>query len=381
MRQSAFFMSIAALGLCVLWSNGRCAERPGTASASAAQRAAGATASAQETSSLNGGALDAALTRLLGTSFQATSTENFVVYHEPGARYVTGICETLEYAHAYFYEVFTQAGFELSASKDRLVWICFPQKSGFNRYALQVEGMDLSWLDGYYSTLTNRVAIVQTDRRAPRREESAPAAGSDIRVAVAADRSPREAILAMSAAGRPFDITRLTHEVAHQLAFNSGVQKRGVMYPLWVSEGLATNFEFDGGEDAGVEHCNNARCKGLLEAYHGGQLIPLRQFVVQTTVPPDMQISRRHYAQAWGFFHFILTERPEHLRIYLRRLADLRPYRRDANTMLAEFTEAFGSPEALEKSWNAFLERHARHALAGRLTASGAVGGQTPPEP
>ena len=198
---------------------------------------------------------------------------------------------TLEYAYQHFYEVFAQAGFDLSRPPDRLVWICFPQKSSFSKYALRVEGMDLSWLDGYYSTLTNRVAIVQPDPKIRQREEVTPPSASEVHVRgppVPRGRRTKD-VLPMSAGGPRFDVTRLTHEVAHQLSFNSGIQKRGVMYPLWVSEGLATNFEFDGSLSEGLEHCNAARCKGLLEAYHAGELVPLRQFVVQTTVPPDAQ--------------------------------------------------------------------------------------------
>ena len=65
---------------------------------------------------------------------------------------------------------------------------------------------------------------------------------------------------------------------------------------------------------AGLEHCNAPRCNGLLEAYAAGELVPLRQFVVQTTVSPDLHVGRRYYAQAWGFFQFILAEHPENLR-------------------------------------------------------------------
>jgi len=318
---------------------------------------------AQRVSSRDGGSFDAAaLSPLLGASFQTTTTEHFVLVHEPNAAYVAGACGTLEYAYSYFYEVFAQAGFDLSRAKDRLVWICFPQKSDFSKYALQAEGMDLSWLDGYYSTLTNRVAVVQPDQKTRTHEQAVPVSAGDVRVAVAANRSPHEGVLPMSAAGQRFDVTRLTHEVAHQLSFNSGIQKRGVMYPLWVSEGLATNFEFDGSASTGLDHCNTARCNGLLEAYAAGELVPLRQFVVQTTVPPDTHVGRRYYAQAWGFFQFILTERPENLRTYLHRLAKQHGDHRDAVTLLAEFTEAFGSPETLEASWNAFLARQAQQA-------------------
>ncbi len=309
---------------------------------------------------------------LLDASFQATTTEHFVLLHEPGAGYAAGACETLEYAYAYFYDAFSQAGFNLSRSKDRLVWMCFPRKSSFSKYALQAEGMDLSWLDGYYSTLTNRVAIVQSDPKVRQREEAVLSAGSRPEAVVAARRSPRDGVLAMAAAGQQFDVTRLTHEVAHQLSFNSGIQKRGVLYPLWVSEGLATNFEFDGTGSAGLVHCNTARCNGLLEAYTAGELVPLRQFVVQTTVSPDLHVGRRCYAQAWGFFQFILAERPESLRIYLQRVAQNHADHRDAATLLAEFTEAFGSPDTLEGSWNAFLARQAQRTLASRSAASAA---------
>ena len=321
----------------------------------------------QKMSSTAGESSDAtAWSPLPGTSFQATTTEHFVLLHEPNAAYVAGACKTLEYAYQYFYDVFAQAGFDLSRSNEHLVWICFPQKSGFNKYAQQVEGMDLSWLDGYYSTLTNRVAIVQPDQKKPPGEKVAGPSTSDVQMAVAAHRAPHDGVLPMSAAGQRFDVTRLTHEVAHQLSFNSGIQKRGVMYPLWVSEGLATNFEFDGSANTGLDHCNAARCNGLLEAYAAGELVPLRQFVVQTTVPADTHVGRRCYAQAWGFFQFVLTERPENLRIYLQRLAEQHSDRRDAAALLAEFTEAFGSPETLEGAWNAFLTRQAQQALVRR---------------
>ena len=333
MRQSALSLFAAAGALCILCSNCHCSEpKPPVSKAFSA---------GSESVSLT------SLNALLGVSFEATTTEHFVVLHEPGASYVAGACRTLEYAYGHFYEVFVRAGFDLSQSNDRLVWICFPQKSGFSQYALRVEGMDLSWLDGYYSTLTNRVAIVQTDPKTRRREEVTAPSRGDVPVAVAANRSPREGVLPMSATGRWFDVTRLTHEVAHQLSFNSGIQKRGVMYPLWVSEGLATNFEFEGGSNIGLEQGNTARRNGLLEAYAAGELVPLRQFVAQTTVPPDAHLGRRYYAQAWGFFHFILTERPENLRTYLHRLTKGRSDRREANALLTEFTAAFGSPDAL----------------------------------
>ena len=370
MRQSVLLLFVAVAALCILCCNCRCSAPQGSPNATDRVGGTSPLPLAQIATAPSGESVElTAPNPLLDASFQTTTTEHFVLFHEPGACYVAGACRTLEYAYEYFYDVFSKAGFDLSRSKDRLVWICFPRKSGFSRYALLAEGMDLSWLDGYYSTLTNRVAVVQGDQKARRLEEAVPLSGSGPEPVVGADRSLREGVLAM-AAGQQFDVTRLTHEVAHQLSFNSGIQKRGVMYPLWISEGLATNFEFDGTSSAGLEHCNTARCNGLLEAHAAGGLVPLRQFVVQTTVSTDLHVGRRYYAQAWGFFQFILAEHPESLRICLQLAAKNHPDHRDATTMLAEFTEAFGAPDALEESWKAFLVRQAQQASASRSTDS-----------
>lgn len=364
MRQSVVSLLVAAGALCILCSNCRSSERkPAPAVGRDASRS---TSQPIRLAARQGsGAPDLArLNSLLDTSsFETTASQHFVVLHQPNASYAEGACRTLEYAYRHFYEVFAQAGFNLSHPTGRLVWICFPQKSGFSTYAQRAEGMDLSWLDGYYSTLTNCVAVVQPDRqKGPAEEPVKPSAG---RVpAAAANRPSQGGVLALPTADQQFDVTRMTHEVAHQLAFNSGIQKRGVMYPLWVSEGLATNFEFDTSLVAGLDHCNAPRCRGLLEAYQAGELTPLKQFVVQATVPADAHLGRQYYAQAWGFFQFILTERPENLRTYLHHLAADRSERRDARTLLREFTQAFGSPEALELDWNEFLARELRQASA-----------------
>ncbi len=300
---------------------------------------------------------------LAGVAFQTTATEHFAIIHEAGAGDIAGTGKALESAYQHFYSVFSQAGFNLSRSDGRLVWICFPQQSGFNKYALRAEGMDLSWLDGYYSTLTNRVAVVQPNLRMAEREPVNPPRMGDMRITLAANKQS-EKVLPMAPAEPRLDITRLTHELAHQLAFNSGLQKRGVMYPVWVSEGLATNFESDGLSGVSVMSSNRARSSCLATAHAAAELIPLREFVVQTRVPADAQLSRQHYAQAWAFFRFLLTERPESLRAYLTRVANRPAGRCGADALLGEFIEVFGAPEVLERSWRAFVVRQTQTASA-----------------
>lgn len=307
---------------------------------------------------LSSGDLSTVLTSLgslTGTPFQTTSTEHFTIVHEKGASGVAGTGVALEAAYHHFYDVFAKTGFQVSPSRDRLVWICFPQQNGFNRYALRAEGMDLSWLDGYYSTLTNRVAVVQPDVQVAEQEPVDLPRMNDFRITLAANKQQSEKVLPMAPPGSRFDVTRLTHELAHQLAFNSGIQKRGVMYPIWVSEGLATNFECGGLRTGNALPCNTARSSSLATACAAGELVPLRQFIVQTRVPADIEASRSHYAQAWAFFRFLLTQYPENLQEYLYREANQPAGRRDVNVMLSRFTDAFGTPESLEQAWNAFV--------------------------
>lgn len=310
------------------------------------------------------------LRSLAGVPFQTTATEHFLIVHEAGADHIAGTGRALEQAYTRFHEVFLGLGFDLSPPQDHLVWICFPQQSGFNKYALEVEKMDLSWLDGYYSTLTNRVAVVQPSPKPCPPEPGDPRPANDMRITLAASRPPSERVLPMPGAGEQLNLGRLTHELAHQLAFNGGLQRRGVMYPLWVSEGLATNFEFDGSADEDAAFSNLTRCNCLAEMQIAGGIVPLRQLSVQTRVPADVGLSRQFYAQAWAFFRYVMMERPHDLRTYLRRMAGVPPGRRSPDTLLREFTEAFGTPESLEPSWNAFVARQIQQAQPREPEAS-----------
>jgi hypothetical protein len=310
------------------------------------------------------------LKELLGAPFQTTMTDHFLILHEAGVACTPKTGNILERAYGQFYRVFTQAGFGLSTPQNRFMWICFPDQNGFNKYAWRAEGMDLSWLGGFYSTRTNRVAIVQEQEDMLGSRKTGPPVGEGARRALAGPGRHGEGVLPLLAAAPHFDTAKLTHELAHQLAFNSGLQQRGVMYPLWASEGLATNFEFDLSSSGELTLSVAARRQGAVEAWAAGELVPLREFAVQTQASPALEVSRRHYAQAWAFFQYALTEHPEDLHAYLRQMKAQPPGPGSTRALLAEFVAAFGSPESLEPSWNAFLARQAQHSAADRLAPS-----------
>jgi hypothetical protein len=158
--------------------------------------------------------------------------------------------------------------------------------------------------------------------------------------------------------GGMLDIRRAVHEAAHQLAFNSGLQARGVMYPLWVSEGLATNFECDTTAGIGVGRDNPPRRRQLLRACDAGRLMDLDEFVTMVQIPVGGRASPNDlYAQAWGMFNFLFRNHRSELRSYLGTLARAEQGSRDPEVMEAEFAGAFGSTSRLRESWSEYLRK------------------------
>ncbi len=277
-----------------------------------------------------------------GPPFSAFTSSNFNIVHDADASEAEKIAQLLEQTYQQFQSTFKSRGFELRNPEDKLKWICFSDCGRFNSYALEADGMDLSWLSGYYSSKTNVVAIIKPHARAYLQENQPPAK----------NRESNGNILAItSVPGENPDAIKIIHEAAHQFAFNTGLQKRRVMYPLWFSEGLATSFEngqIFGGDDV--------RMRRLAEMYHQGKLIPLAEFTTMTRLPGDSQAQKDIYAEACGLFNFLCREHSGKLKNYLTELYKLEPGKRDAQRLQREFVSAFGPTEELESAWLRFIQ-------------------------
>lgn len=272
---------------------------------------------------------------------------------------VSQVCDLLEAAYEMFYADFTEAGFKLGTNSSPLPWVIFDRMQPYREFARVADGMDSRSLESYYSSRTNQVVLMQIDAKHGGYERSPKyyqvnnpselgVSGMDMQPDVATG----EVWSGM------LDVRRATHEAAHQLAFNSGIQKRGVMYPLWISEGLATNFESDYLGEVGVARDNIPRARQLLRARENGRLMPLDSFVNLVDIPyGGPEIANDLYAQSWGLFHFLFKTRSGELRHYLHQLARTRVGPRDPDTMYAEFTRAFGPVSELEKPWAEFMDQ------------------------
>ena len=282
----------------------------------------------------------AASPQRFGPSFSAFTSSNFKIVHDADKTEAEKIAQLLELTYQQFQSTFKSRGFELRNPDDKLMWVCFSDCGRFNTYALEADGMDLSWLSGYYSSKTNVVAIIKPHAQAYLRENQPPAKNEDA------------SILAItSIPGAHPDVVKIMHEAAHQFAFNTGLQKRRVMYPLWLSEGLATSFE------AGqIPQSDDVRTLRLVEMYQQGNLIPLNEFITITRLPADSQTHKDIYAQACGLFNFLCEQRSGELKNYLNELYKLEPGMRSGQVLRSEFVSAFGPIDKLEGPWRQFIQ-------------------------
>ncbi len=141
----------------------------------------------------------------------------------------------------------------------------------------------------------------------------------------------------------------LTHEVTHQLTYNTGFLKRFAHYPRWFLEGFATYFEVAGmGADGrlkwnGIGAVNSDRLE-VFQAKRPGRLPDsIRDLVLFDRRFSGGKEAVEAYAEAWALTYFLAERRPRRFRNYLKILLGrpvLREYERSQR--LEDFVSVFG---------------------------------------
>jgi len=296
------------------------------------------------------------------TSVHSYRAGHFLVFHDTDPQAARSTGALLSRTRQQFYQVITKAGFHVHNLNHRLVCLLFAHKTAFVHYGEIADHQDMSWSGGYYSSRTNRIALYEHSWM-PRfaNTTGVTAAGDDTATKPVPD----------TRQWAQTSIARTTHEAAHLLAFNSGLQKRGVMYPFWVSEGLATSFETEHpNQPFGPAEPNPVRQAGLLSAWHNRTLIPLKTFATMTTLPhTGPKTVNIAYSQAWGLFQYLYEHRTAALAAYLAQLAQEPVGWRPRSALRAEFVKVFGPTQALQAGWQAWLATLAR--TDGRTSPAG----------
>lgn len=271
-------------------------------------------------------------------------TDHFFVVSEDESPTSPVLGALLETIHAKLREAMVSRGLVLETPNDPLLWICFDDREEYRQYALDVEHASPAFRDAFYSTRTNRVVLFSGG-------ELARAVASVHLTAHKTQAVPGRRSSATTSRER---VVMLTHEMTHQMAYNGGLQKRGVMYPLWVSEGLATYFESSALPEADRAAARTREAR-LAKLGSRGGLLPLEELVVLSgpgalgASPADV------YAQCWGLMGFLLKHCPDELSAYLRDLRETPQGRRSSAAMRREFVTHFGSIDALDRPWQGFV--------------------------
>jgi hypothetical protein len=294
-----------------------------------------------------------ALASQIGLNLQVHETDQFLVLSSADDPSAIATGQLLDQVYLRFYEQFSRAGFGPKPPPDKLVWVCVNSYGALEAYGRAADGADVSWMGAYYSHETNRVAAAMAaGRPVAQAQVRGRPSGSSGKIAALGDPGGGPP------AGGGLNIRTLTHELTHQLAFNSGLQRRGATYPFWLTEGLATNFEADSVDSVGLGREESRYRQRLIEAKAGGRLIALERLAAMTDCPAGpASATRDAYAQAWGFFHYLMESRPGALKKYMADLSPAWLPRQNAESLRSRFIAVFGPVKPLEEDFLRFIDR------------------------
>ncbi|MDP7033864.1 MAG: DUF1570 domain-containing protein [Planctomycetota bacterium] len=272
--------------------------------------------------------------KTFGPDFRVHLTPHYRIVYKASESFVSDVATQLERTYATFHSAFTEAGFTLRPYSKRYVCVLFGDYEDFLDYQREERGKEPQQKGGgYYSGKTNRITFFDEHSREHRKRRPI----SD----------------------KTKNLSKTSHEAAHQLAFNTGIQKRGVLQPLWLGEGLASAFEFVKTDQPFGPATENfgLRMSQLGRMQRMGKLMPLPTLVTISGKDRSQVNLGVAYAQGSAFFRFLFQKRPRELRAYLEILAKQRRGPRSSESLLREFESAMGPIKDLEPEWKVFLRQ------------------------
>jgi len=292
------------------------------------------------------------LIREFGREYEVQGTTHYLVCAPKGsAKNYARLFEDIYRDVDKFYRT---RGFRVSAPSMPLVAIVFGTEKEFMDYCRTDNVPPKKGLMGYYSLMTNRVALFET-RSGFRTSDFNPDPGTGDARRPAVPSS----VAALAVAGGRTAST-IIHETTHQVSYNLGIHSRLGGTPQWLVEGLATALEPDGmrlNRSAG-ERVNQERRDWFENRY-----LPKRPAgSIAQLIASDQPFQHNTldaYSESWALTYFLLdtSTRRRAFSKYLQRIA-----RRDSGSpypeeqRLADFQAEFGDISRLEVQFLRFME-------------------------
>lgn len=295
----------------------------------------------------------------------AGSTHYFVCAPTGRAKQYVQLFESIYRDVEQFYRV---RGFAVAEPEFPLVAVVFRSQQEFARYALKEKVPVSGGLLGYYSLLSNRVALF--DSQGLVQNDSAPNPNriltglGHLTAKASVSNGIDQKTLAFASAIAGETTNTVVHETIHQVGYNIGIHSRVGGAPTWVVEGLATALEPSGmrkrtGRNLVADRMNSERSNWFREVFRERRPMGFLAGIVAS----DSNFHRNllhSYSESWAFTFFLLENgtRRQDLVDYLQLLSKrdpTKPY--TPKQRLAEFEKAFGDISRLEVEFIRYMDR------------------------
>ncbi len=234
---------------------------------------------------------DEAARRLLDEmpeGFKIHRTSNYLICHNTNPKYASYVGGLFEQLYRGFFAYWKGLGWELDTPRFPLVALVFADQDGFQSYAGHELGDTVKSVIGYYHLETNRM----TTYFLPNAERN---------------------------------VATIIHEATHQLAYNSGLQRRFADNPMWVSEGLAMFFESpDFSSPRGwrsVGKVNRVNLERFRRYVPSRPADSLRTLLADDARLRDSSQALMAYGESWALTYFLLKTRRKEFVAYLQQLS------------------------------------------------------------
>jgi len=282
----------------------------------------------------------------LGPGFQLYSTKHYLICYNTSDAFARWTGAMFERLYRAFHTFWKRKRFQLHEPEFPLVALVFADRASFERYAREALGDAVKEVIGFYNQRTNRMVLVDLTGVAPQRRRYM---------------TSREIRRLLSRPGAERTVATVIHEATHQIAYNTGLQRRFSDVPVWVSEGLAMYFEVPDLKSSrgwrGLGKVNPVRARGFLQYFPKRPPDSLVQLMKDDKRFRDPQQMHHAYDEAWAWYFFLMKTRPQQMVQYHQLLAQKPVLRWDTpQKRLEEFTGIFGPLPPLEKAFFRFLK-------------------------
>jgi hypothetical protein len=251
----------------------------------------------------------ALLQQEFGSGYGVSGDGHYLVVYPAGER--DAWASRFEQLYRAFIHYFTARGWRPNEPQFPLVAVVFSDQRRFQEYAEREGSKIASGTIGYYSPVTNRIALYNVARE------------NQFDWSVNAE--------------------TIIHEAAHQVAFNTGVHNRFAQPPRWVAEGLGTLFEARGVWNAGrhrsqSDRVNRYRCEAFKQYAKSRRPASALADLISSDRPFETDAEG-----AYALTFFLSETEPRRYVEYLRTTAAQPNFtQRRAPERLADFTSVFG---------------------------------------